>query len=553
MTDLDVHRIKVLLVEDNEDDFLVTRELLADVREFRYEVEWASTYEAALIAIAQQKHDIYLLDYHLGVHNGLEVLQEAVTSGCNAPIILLTGTAPRQVDIEAMRLGATDFLCKDEISTELLERALRYAIRQKTSEEALRQQVERERLTTQIAQQIHQSLELDEILDTTVTEIQQSLNADRVLIYRFEPDWSSTVIAEAVTNNWQPLLGMAITDTYFTTAQRQTYQQGIVNAIANVQTAGFSECHRDLLTQLQVRAKLIVPILLNESLRNRSREARGAGEVGEAGETGEAEGRGQEAEGEPLLTTNNQKLKTATPHPTPHTPHLWGLLVVHQCNAPRQWQPIEVNLLQQLATQVAIAIQQSAFYQQLQTANQKLQRLVALDELTHIPNRRCFAAHLEQEWRRLAREQQCLSLIFCDIDNFKRYNDTYGHVAGDTCLHQIAQAIDETSRRPADLTARYGGEEFAVILPNTNSAGAVKVVEKIRRAIRALNLPHHTSSVSEQVTLSFGIASMVPLCTESPIVLIHQADQALYQAKAEGRDTYHISQSRESSRDKVFK
>ena len=539
MTDLNPHPIKVLLVEDNEDDYLVTRELLADAKEFCYEVDWASTYEAALITIARQEHDIYLLDYHLGVHNGLEVLHEVVSNGCNAPIILLTGTAPRQIDLEAMQLGATDFLCKDEISTELLERALRYALRQKRSEDVLRQQVERERLTARITQQIYQSLDLNEILNTTVTEIQQSLTVDRGLVYRFEADGSGTVIAESVASGWRSLLGMHMTDTYFATTLGQFYQHGLVKAIADIQTAGFSACHRDLLTQLQVQAKLIVPIFSRQSL---------GGRVGEARGHGEAEGGGQKA-----TSTQNSKLITLTPHSSPLTPHLWGLLVIHQCDAPRQWQAIEVNLLKQLATQLAIAIQQSAFYQQLQIANQELQRLASLDELTHIPNRRCFATHLEQEWRRLLREQQSLSLILCDIDDFKRYNDTYGHVAGDECLRQIAQAIHGASRRPADLTARYGGEEFAVVLPNTSSAGAVKVVEVIRQALKQLNCPHERSSVGEQVTLSFGIASMIPSPNESPITLINRADQALYQAKANGRNAYHISQSQESSRDQAFR
>jgi len=215
---------------------------------------------------------------------------------------------------------------------------------------------------------------------------------------------------------------------------------------------------------------------------------------------------------------------------------LWGLLIAHQCRGHRQWQLWEMNLLQQLGVHVAIAIQQSTLFEKLQATNKELERLASYDGLTQVANRRLFDTFLQKEWRRMLREESWLSLILCDIDYFKPYNDTYGHLAGDSCLQQVAAAISSVVKRPADLVARYGGEEFAIILPNTHLSGAIEVGEKICTQINQLKIPHQGSLVSHQITLSLGIASIFPRAGESPTILINAADQALYQAKEQGRD-----------------
>ncbi|MEN9232918.1 MAG: diguanylate cyclase, partial [Gloeomargarita sp. DG02_1_bins_92] len=215
---------------------------------------------------------------------------------------------------------------------------------------------------------------------------------------------------------------------------------------------------------------------------------------------------------------------------------LWGLLTAHHYSTPRSWLPHEVNMLQQLTMQLASAIQQAQLYQQLEAANSELQRLAAFDGLTQVPNRRRFDEYLAQEWQRLAREQSCLALILADIDFFKSYNDTYGHVAGDECLRQVAQAISRKVNRAGDLVARYGGEEFAVILPNTSLAAAMMVAERVRQEVAQLRIPHEKSAVHGYVTLSLGVTSTLPQPQGSPAELIAAADQALYQAKQQGRN-----------------
>jgi diguanylate cyclase (GGDEF)-like protein len=177
----------------------------------------------------------------------------------------------------------------------------------------------------------------------------------------------------------------------------------------------------------------------------------------------------------------------------------------------------------------------------LQEANKKLEQLVNLDGLTQLANRRCFDEYLEQEWQRLGREQLPLSLIMCDIDFFKNYNDTYGHVTGDDCLRKVSGVIKESVRRPADLAARYGGEEFVLVLPNTDIEGAVNIAESIRHQLSDLAIPHEDSPISQFVTLSLGVTCLTPKVDSNPSVLLTAADYALYRAKELGRDqTYQI-------------
>ncbi|WP_448571221.1 diguanylate cyclase [Trichothermofontia sp.] len=172
----------------------------------------------------------------------------------------------------------------------------------------------------------------------------------------------------------------------------------------------------------------------------------------------------------------------------------------------------------------------------LQVANQKLQHLAITDELTQVVNRRFFYQYLQEQWEILADAKQPLSLILCDVDHFKTFNDTYGHLAGDECLRQIAQVIRSTLKRGPDLVGRYGGEEFILLLPYTDAAGAFEVATAVLAAIQDLKIKHEYASETGYVTVSLGVSTVIPDRAENPENLIKVADTALYAAKAQGRN-----------------
>lgn len=173
---------------------------------------------------------------------------------------------------------------------------------------------------------------------------------------------------------------------------------------------------------------------------------------------------------------------------------------------------------------------------QLKLTRDALDQAARLDSLTQIYNRREFDRALEMEWRRSVRSRSELSLLMVDIDYFKKYNDRYGHLAGDGCIRMLAQTMKDSTDRVGDLVCRYGGEEFAVLLPDTKAKGAYQVARNIQRKITALNIPHDASDVAGYVTVSIGCNTMVPAQGGDPLALIGGADERLYKAKHAGRD-----------------
>lgn len=187
---------------------------------------------------------------------------------------------------------------------------------------------------------------------------------------------------------------------------------------------------------------------------------------------------------------------------------------------------------------------------ELETANRKLHDLSSLDGLTGISNRRHFDTDFDREWRRTQRAGNPLSLIMIDIDYFKSYNDTFGHLGGDECLIRVAGCLKDCARRASDLVARYGGEEFVALLPEVGLEGAVVLAERMRSAVDALAMPHSASRAADHVTISLGAAERLPTQagpsppdgephpagTTSPAKLVEAADKALYEAKRNGRN-----------------
>jgi diguanylate cyclase (GGDEF)-like protein/PAS domain S-box-containing protein len=355
------------------------------------------------------------------------------------------------------------------------------------AEAALRQQAQRDRLMAQITQRISQFLDLPVISEVAVTEVRQLLNTERVFIYRFGEEQTNPILAESVAEGYLSLQSFSIfPNCYNPTSDTVAVDFTDVQTIPDINAANLATSCLATLRTLDVNAVLGVPIRQNDQV--------------------------------------------------------WGVLVAHSCSGPRLWQPSEVDMLSQLANQLAIAIQQSELYAQLKQANQELQHLATHDTLTGVANRRYFDDYLSHEWRRLARERAPLALILCDIDYFKPYNDTCGHIAGDHCLKEVADVIISIVQRPADLVARYGGEEFAIILPNTDLGGAEYTAQAIHKAVDTALIPHPASPVKPYITVSLGVACLHPTLGRIPAQLTELADAAMYKAKHQGRNRYCMAE-----------
>ncbi|MBE9206851.1 sensor domain-containing diguanylate cyclase [Nostoc sp. LEGE 06077] len=348
--------------------------------------------------------------------------------------------------------------------------------------------------------EIRESLNLDTLFKTTVREVRKALRADRVGIFRFDTKSNYTsgeFVSENVLPDYDSVIAIKVKDHCFGKRYTVAYQQGRIQVLSNIYQAGLKDCHLLVLEQFQIKAQIVVPLMKGKIL--------------------------------------------------------WGLLCVHQCCCSREWNTSEIQFIRQLAAQFNVALEHSELLEQsrsqanqlaqanhaLALANSKLEKLSKLDGLTKIANRRCFDELLEREWHRLQRTGNYLSLVLFDIDNFKDYNDYYGHLAGDECLIKVARAAQAVLKRPTDLLARYGGEEFIVLLPNTDESGAIKVTNLIHKSIEELKISHPKKNSSQDfVTISLGVTTQIPTAKSSAQELVDAADKALYKAKEQGRNRW---------------
>ncbi|MBD2667322.1 signal transduction histidine kinase [Richelia sinica FACHB-800] len=304
--------LTILLVDDCAEDREACYRFLQQDSLYSYQIWECETAKTAIEWCEQGVPDVILLDFWLPDRDGLEFLLQLRQKLHNQEtiVIFLTGVTDEVIAVRAMKAGAQDYLVKEQLTTQLLQSTIHCALEQQNLKRQLEQSREQQQLIGAIALRIRQSLQLTEILSATAKEVRQVMKADRVMIYQFHPDMSGTIVSESVLPQWKTVLGIQVQDTYFQGAGGGDYRRGKKWAIANIYEAGLTECHLQLLEQFQVKANLIVPIIVSNEL--------------------------------------------------------WGLLVVHQCSAFRPWQSWEVDLLDQLGVQIAIAIQQSTAYEQVQ-------------------------------------------------------------------------------------------------------------------------------------------------------------------------------------------
>ncbi|MBE9207717.1 PAS domain S-box protein [Nostoc sp. LEGE 06077] len=315
--------LTICLIDDCAVDRYIYRQYLQHDRFHTYEILEFETAKQAMTWCEQKTPDVILLDYLLPDQDWLEFLRQlrGDLNNQQSAVIMLTGAGDEMIAMNAMKNGAQDYLVKNNFNPKALHNTISHAVERIHLTRQLEQIQEQQQLIATIALRIRHSLKLEEILSTTATEVRQFLQTDRVLVYQFQPDMSGTIVAESVLPAWTMALGKQIEDTCFQQGAGSDYRQGKKRAVNNIYQGGLSNCHLHLLEQFEVKAYLVVPILVKEEL--------------------------------------------------------WGLLIAQQCNAARHWESVELDLLDQLGVQIAIAIQQASAYQQVQTELAERQRAEA--------------------------------------------------------------------------------------------------------------------------------------------------------------------------------
>jgi diguanylate cyclase (GGDEF)-like protein len=505
LTEKPTKQATILVVDDTPDYLQV---LFQYLRKAGYRVLIAQDGELGIETAKSMTPNLIILDAIMSKMDGLQVCRYLKTNNTtkNIPIIFIAALNDTELKLKAFELGGIDFITMPIGRDELLARIKTHLTIQNLNQ-SLTSTVDKEQLLFDISDRIRQSLDLKSIFQTTTNEILKSLKCDRVSLVRLQNlqiNIESESITTGLENNLYPI---TFDDLY---RERKEYRNYLQAQCANddfnrrenlcrlKQSSRQPKILGEMPSSMQRKARLIVPIWLDRKMSSDE---------------------------------------------TYSDRYLWGWTILDRFQHSRQWQPSEIYLMNRLTTQLAIAIKQGLLYQQVQNKNQKLKEFAWHDSLTRVFNRRYFDRQLNLEWSKLKRTNSNLSIIMCDVDCFKLYNDTYGHQQGDRCLQLVAKALSSTLKRSGDTLARYGGEEFIVILPNTSIEGAIKVAEAMRAKVKALKLPHTNSSVNSVVTISLGVANTIPDAQNNPSLLVQAVDRALYTAKQRGRDCLAVDRS----------
>jgi PAS domain S-box-containing protein len=377
--------LTILLIDDSEVERAIYRRFLMQDRDRTYEIVEFDNGEDALEWCQQNSPDIFLLDYLLPDMDGLELLQQLQqqTGRDTLPVIMFTGQGNIQIAVDLLKSGAQDYLDKSQITPQILHRTISYVLRHNQLIREREWQQHQQQLLAKTALSIRESLKLDDILNTTVREVRNILQCDRVIIFQFYPGWGGTVLVESVVDESKAILPSHIYDPCIGKDYIEPLKKGLVTAKSDIYNSGISPCHIEFLASLQVRANLVVPIVKGDEL--------------------------------------------------------WGLLVAHHCTAPREWQSSEIELLRQVVIQAGIAIQQADLFEQLQgelrerkqaqmaikQLNSELEQRVIerTAELTEVNERLLFALLEKEQAYQLVKEQAQLldlardSIITWDLNS----------------------------------------------------------------------------------------------------------------------------------------
>ncbi len=490
-------KANILIVDDAPEHLRLLTQMLTSRG---YQVRQAINGKLALQGAQIFKPDLILLDINMPEMNGYEVCQalKYLEITREIPVIFLSAYSETIDKVKAFQVGGVDYITKpfqiEEVLARVENQLTLHHMQKQLCEQNTRLQLEileRQRAEEQIrfllttTKLINESIDFHDALEITLRQVGQTIGWD--LGEAWIPKHETTTLE--YSRGW-----------YVNAQKLEKFIEKSKNLILspNIGIAG----HVWVSKQLEWIEDLS---LAQEAWFIRSEVAM---EVG---------------------------IKTALSIPIIINDQVLAILVFFKKDRLKP-DPRIIELVTGVATQLGSFIQRKKIEAALVKANQDLERIATLDGLTGIANRRRFDEYLYFEWLRLFREKLPMSLILCDVDFFKLYNDTYGHLAGDFCLQHVAAALRQSVKRHSDLVARYGGEEFAVILPNTTAKGAFYVAETIRKQVQRIKLVHAKSEVSKYVTLSLGVASIIPNAEICPDTLITIADKALYAAKSQGRN-----------------
>ncbi len=479
--------IKILFIEDEENDYIWVRDMLSDIPSARFRLDWISNYEEAVAEICRFRHDVYLLDYRLGVRDGLELLREPIVKQVNAPIILMTGRGNYTVDVEAMKAGATDYLVKGDVTAPLLDRTIRYAVDRKRTERKLIATAEE--IARLYSVEARRARELDALHRATAALL-STIELESLLGYILDAAQSAIPQAE------KGLLHLAAPDT------------GQLQIRA---TSGFSDPR-------------IVKLSLMHSQDFISQAARDRRPLNI-----------QDTQDYPIEVSSHDhsgEMRSAVIAPLILGERVLGVLSLSASN-PDVFSESDLRVLESFATTTTAALQNAMLHAEVQ-------KLALTDALTEVYNRRGLFEVGKREVERAHRFNRPLSAILVDVDHLKQINDTFGHAAGDESLRIVAERF-RSSIREVDVLGRYGGDEFVFLLPETDLFTACGVAERIRqRVTEPMTLTGISANDNPVVmTISLGVANAVADTTDLES-LLHRADAAAYEAKKNGRNRVEI-------------
>lgn len=511
------NRFSVLLVDDDEEEFILLHDLIerapASETSIAIDLDWVNSFDAGMEAVDQQAHDVYLVDYRLGPHSGIDLLRYAIATNTPGPVIILTGQGSYEVDVEAMQNGAADYLVKNQLTLPLLERSIRYSIERAQTRNELESLVEDrtlelERANAELRAEIVRRMEAENVIRRANEELESKvIERTRELNRRAEELQALHTATSALlsTLNLNELLA-----TILDSAQRAlpAAEKGWLHLIApqtgrlHVRSASFHDRrirrvrlpHSHEYPAQAIRERQ--PLLVEDVFTN-----------------------GQSPEVNELLDL--PAIRSLIVVPLILGEQVLGSLSLGS-TVPGAFTPENLNLLTSFAATTTAAIHNAMLHSEVQ-------QLATTDPLTEVFNRRAFEDLGQREIERFERFGHPLAAIMLDIDDFKQINDQHGHTTGDSVLKTLATVCRRSLRR-VDIFCRYGGDEFAALLPETTLEQAHEVANRIRQEIAAQDFINELD-----VTVSMGVVS----ASESAFTLremLSLADAALYRAKQKGKD-----------------